>query len=90
MDLVYLDPPFNSSATYNVLFAKQDEEKAAAFFLGAPALGHIYSLSGNSDASLLGVRRTADLYRAPPCAVCLVSKLRYCLVRLVAVHPMWR
>ena len=24
VDLVYLDPPFNSNATYNVLFAEQD------------------------------------------------------------------
>jgi len=30
VDLVYLDPPFNSAATYNVLFAEQDGEKAAA------------------------------------------------------------
>jgi site-specific DNA-methyltransferase (adenine-specific) len=30
VDLVYLDPPSNSSATYNVLFAEQDGQKAAA------------------------------------------------------------
>ena len=24
VDLVYLDPPFNSNASYNVLFAEQD------------------------------------------------------------------
>src|SRR5436190_21585075 len=30
IDLVYLDPPFNSSATYNVLFAEQDGTRAAA------------------------------------------------------------
>jgi site-specific DNA-methyltransferase (adenine-specific) len=29
-DLIYLDPPFNSSATYNVLFAEQDGSRAAA------------------------------------------------------------
>jgi DNA modification methylase len=28
--LVYLDPPFNSNATYNVLFAEQDGSRAAA------------------------------------------------------------
>ena len=30
IDLVYLDPPFNSSATYNVLFAEHTGEKAAS------------------------------------------------------------
>lgn len=29
-DLIYLDPPFNSNATYNVLFAEQDGTRAAA------------------------------------------------------------
>jgi DNA modification methylase len=30
VDLVYLDPPFNSQADYNVLFAEQDGTRAAA------------------------------------------------------------
>lgn len=30
VDLVYLDPPFNSNASYNVLFAEKDGTKAAA------------------------------------------------------------
>jgi len=30
IDLVYLDPPFNSNATYNVLFAEQNGSQAAA------------------------------------------------------------
>ncbi|MDO8682288.1 MAG: DNA methyltransferase [Armatimonadota bacterium] len=30
VDLVYLDPPFNSNATYNVLFAEHDGARAAA------------------------------------------------------------
>lgn len=30
VDLVYLDPPFNSNATYNVLFAEKTGEKSAA------------------------------------------------------------
>lgn len=30
VDLVYLDPPFNSNATYNVLFQEQDGSKAAS------------------------------------------------------------
>ena len=30
IDLIYLDPPFNSNATYNVLFGEQDGTQAAA------------------------------------------------------------
>lgn len=30
VDLAYLDPPFNSNATYNVLFSEQDGTRAAA------------------------------------------------------------
>ena len=30
VDLVYLDPPFNSNATYNVLFAEKNGSRAAA------------------------------------------------------------
>jgi site-specific DNA-methyltransferase (adenine-specific) len=30
VDLVYLDPPFNSNATYNVLFREKSGEKSAA------------------------------------------------------------
>jgi 16S rRNA G966 N2-methylase RsmD len=26
VDLVYLDPPFNSNASYNVLFAEHDDD----------------------------------------------------------------
>ncbi len=30
VDLVYLDPPFNSNANYNVLFAEKDGTQAAS------------------------------------------------------------
>ncbi|MBU4460762.1 MAG: site-specific DNA-methyltransferase, partial [Verrucomicrobia bacterium] len=30
VDLVYLDPPFNSNANYNVLFSEKDGTKAAS------------------------------------------------------------
>jgi site-specific DNA-methyltransferase (adenine-specific) len=30
VDLVYLDPPFNSKATYNILFGEQNGSRAAA------------------------------------------------------------
>ena len=30
VDLIYLDPPFNSNATYNVLFREHDSSESAA------------------------------------------------------------
>jgi len=30
IDLIYLDPPFNSNANYNVLFSEQDGSRSAA------------------------------------------------------------
>jgi site-specific DNA-methyltransferase (adenine-specific) len=30
VDLIYLDPPFNSNATYNILFTEKGGEKSAA------------------------------------------------------------
>ncbi len=30
VDLIYLDPPFNSNATYNVLFKERSGEESAA------------------------------------------------------------
>ena len=30
VDLIYLDPPFNSNATYNVLFQEKSGERSAA------------------------------------------------------------
>ena len=30
IDLIYLDPPFNSNATYNVLFQEKSGEKSSA------------------------------------------------------------
>jgi len=39
VDLIYLDPPFNSSATYNVLFKeKSGEESAASVVVSTPGL----------------------------------------------------
>ena len=29
VDLIYLDPPFNSNATYNVLFREHDSSESA-------------------------------------------------------------
>jgi hypothetical protein len=40
VDLVYLDPPFNSNATYNVLFAEQGGAQAASQIILSVKAGH--------------------------------------------------
>ena len=44
VDLIYLDPPFNSSATYNVLFKEKSGEESAAQIT---AFGDIRQLTDN-------------------------------------------
>jgi site-specific DNA-methyltransferase (adenine-specific) len=42
VDLVYLDPPFNSNASYNILFAAKEGGQATAQiqgFRGLPGIG---------------------------------------------------
>jgi site-specific DNA-methyltransferase (adenine-specific) len=36
VDLIYLDPPFNSNATYNVLFAEKNGSQAAGGIMDLP------------------------------------------------------
>ncbi|NMN58018.1 site-specific DNA-methyltransferase (adenine-specific) [Xanthobacter sp. SG618] len=69
VDLVYLDPPFNSQARYNVLFKSPREDVASAqvaAFLDfwswgkeAEAAFHDLMLRGGSTASFLGAFRNA-------------------------------
>ena len=39
VDLIYLDPPFNSNATYNVLFREKSGEQSAAQITASTTLG---------------------------------------------------
>ena len=49
VDLIYLDPPFNSSATYNVLFKEKSGEESAAQITAFvdPALSCSHPTAGN-------------------------------------------
>lgn len=58
VDLIYLDPPFNSSATYNVLFKEQGEAQAEAFrdtwgWGEAAAIAYEDIIGAGNDLSLL-------------------------------------
>ena len=39
VDLIYLDPPFNSDATYNVLFRERSGEESSAQVTASTTLG---------------------------------------------------
>src|SRR4030042_1101796 len=66
VDLVYLDPPFNSNATYNVLFAEKTGEKSAAQITAFEDTWHwgAEAAAAFDDIMQLGPPRLADLLRA--------------------------
>jgi DNA modification methylase len=65
VDLVYLDPPFNSNANYNVLFAEKDGTKAASQIR---AFSDTWTWTQESEAAfaeiVTGGGRVADCLRA--------------------------
>ncbi|MFH1596802.1 MAG: site-specific DNA-methyltransferase, partial [Pseudomonadota bacterium] len=66
VDLIYLDPPFNSNATYNVLFAEKTGEKSAAQITAFEDTWHwgAEAAAAFDDVMQLGPPRLADLLRA--------------------------
>ena len=71
VDLVYLDPPFNSNATYNVLFSEQNGSRAASQIrafedtwrwdeAAARALEDAIELGGRVSEVLVALRRILD------------------------------
>jgi adenine specific DNA methylase Mod len=65
--LIYLDPPFNSNANYNVLFAEKSGEKSAAQIAAFTDTWHWCedSESGYSDVVLKGGKRIELPHYAP-------------------------
>ena len=62
VDLVYLDPPFNPNATYNVLFAEQLGVRAEAFHEMMVAGGGFYHSPGwNKDYPRIQIPTVAEL-----------------------------
>lgn len=66
VDLVYLDPPFNSNASYNVLFKASSGEKSAAQIEAFEDTWHWAQEAENAYDQLLryGNTNVADLIRA--------------------------
>ena len=68
VDLIDLDPPFNSHATYNILFTETSGEKSASQIKAFEDTWHWgeAAMAAYDDAMNLGAPRLADLLRPPP------------------------
>ena len=68
VDLIYLDPPFNSNATYNVLFRERSGEESAAQITAFEDTWHWgwESETAFQDVVMHGPRRSATC--CPRCA----------------------
>ena len=66
VDLIYLDPPFNSNATYNVLFREASGERSAAQIQAFDDTWHwnIEAAEAYEDVVTGGPRKLADLLQA--------------------------
>ncbi len=87
----YLDPPFNSNATYNVLFAEKTGEKSAAQITAFEDTWHWGSeaAAAYDDVMKLGPPRLADLLQALRAFLGqndMMAYLTMMAVRLVELH----
>ncbi len=91
VDLIYLDPPFNSNATYNVLFAEKSGEKSAAQITAFEDTWQwgMEAEGAYRDAVTLGPRKLADLLQALRAFLGpnnMMAYLTMMAVRLVELH----
>jgi site-specific DNA-methyltransferase (adenine-specific) len=91
VDLIYLDPPFNSNATYNILFAEKSGEKSTAQITAFEDTWHWgdEAMAAYDDAMKLGVPRLADLLQALRAFLGqndMMAYLTMMAVRLVELH----
>ncbi|MFZ5449220.1 MAG: DNA methyltransferase [Thermodesulfobacteriota bacterium] len=91
VDLIYLDPPFNSNATYNILFAEKSGEKSAAQITAFEDTWHWgeEAMAAYDDVMKLAVPRLADLLQALRAFLGqndMMAYLTMMAVRLVELH----
>jgi site-specific DNA-methyltransferase (adenine-specific) len=91
VDLIYLDPPFNSNATYNVLFAEKSGEKSAAQITAFEDTWQwgIEAENVYRDVVTCGPRKLADLLQALRSFLGVNNMMAYLTmmaVRLVELH----
>lgn len=91
VDLIYLDPPFNSNATYNVLFAEQSGERSAAQIKAFDDTWHwgIESEAMYHEVVTQGPKKLADLLQALRAFLGqndMMAYLTMMSIRLVELH----
>lgn len=91
VDLIYLDPPFNSNATYNVLFEEKSGDKSAAQITAFEDTWHWGSESEQTYREVVteGPRRLADLLQALRSFLGqndMMAYLTMMAIRLVELH----
>lgn len=91
VDLIYLDPPFNSKATYNVLFAEKTGEASAAQITAFEDTWHWGGESEDAYHEVVteGPRKLADLLQALRQflgANDMLAYLTMMAIRLVELH----
>ncbi len=91
VDLIYLDPPFNSKATYNVLFAEKSGEKSAAQITAFEDTWHWgqESEAAYHEVVTAGPRKLSDLLQALRSFLGtndMMAYLTMMAVRLVELH----
>src|SRR5487761_2113970 len=91
VDLTYLDPPFNSNANYNVLFAEKSGEKSAAqihAFEDTRGWG-LESEAAYNELVTQGPKKLEDLMQALPAFLGRNDMMAYLVmmaIRLVELH----
>lgn len=91
VDLIYLDPPFNSNATYNILFAEKGGEKSAAqitafedtWHWGPEAAADFDDVVRGDRAKLVALLRAMREFLGQNAMMAYVARMA---VRLVELH----
>jgi len=91
VDLIYLDPPFNSKATYNVLFKETSGEQSAAQITAFEDTWHwgLESESAYHEVVTSGPKKLADLLQALRAFLGqndMMAYLTMMAIRLVELH----
>jgi site-specific DNA-methyltransferase (adenine-specific) len=91
VDLIYLDPPFNSNATYNILFAEKNGTKSGAQITAFEDTWHWGKESEEAfdDVVKLGPKKLADLLLALRSFLGsndMMAYLTMMAIRLVELH----
>lgn len=92
IDLIYLDPPFNSKATYNVLFKEKDGTDSVAQIKAFEDTWHwdISSVKIFKEIITNGPKRLSDLMRALRSFLGTNDMMAYLTMMAIRLNEMWK